>query len=243
MILRLRTISRFTSVQSPMAFADASTDMLIPRQLEEYVLQRRALGDELFGRLLRDDAPFANDRDALAELFGLFEIMCRQEDRQAVAVERAQPLPQFETQFHVDPGGRLVQNQQMRFVNQGPRERKPTLLAARNLRILKMRVRRKTKSLEQHVRSFRDRAAAQSVVSCRENEHVAQREIAIEIVLLGREPDQGACASPIALVVVAEDANRPGALARQPDDCVDRRRLSRAVRAEKTEELAGGDLE
>ena len=48
----------------------------------------------------------------------------------------------------------------------------------------------------------------------------------------------GSSVGTLALVVVPEDADAARALARQPDDRVDRRRFSRAVGPEKAEELA-----
>jgi hypothetical protein len=58
---------------------------------------------------------------------------------------------------------------------------------------------------------------------------------------LGRKPDELPRLPPLALVVVAEDANAARALARKPDDRVDRRRFAGAVGAEKAEELARCD--
>src|SRR3984957_12561022 len=99
-----------------------------------------------------------------------------------------------------------------------------------------MRVRGQAETFEQRVGAFRHALSAQPVVARRVDQHVAQREVSIEVVLLGRKPDELPRLPPLALVVVAEDANAARALARQPDDRVDRRRFPRAVGAEKAEE-------
>ena len=64
----------------------------------------------------------------LQSCFGLFQIVRRQEDREPVGVERAQPVPELEAQLDVDAGRRLVENQQLRLVDQRARQRQPALL-------------------------------------------------------------------------------------------------------------------
>src|SRR5579871_3626541 len=157
MILRLRMISRLTSVQS--------ATVLISRQLQENVLQRLALGQELLGRLLGHDAAVPHDRNAPAELFRLLQVVRRQEDRETVLVERTQPAPQLEAQLDVHAGGGLVENEQLGLVNQRPRQRQPALLTARDLRIFEVRVRREPEPLEQHVGAFRDRLRSEEHTS------------------------------------------------------------------------------
>src|SRR5580692_6970834 len=104
MILRLRIISRLTSVQSP--------KVLIAHQLQEDVLQRGAVGNQLFGRFFGNDTAATNDRDPFTQLFSFLQVVRRQEDREAFFVKRTQPQPQLQPQFDVDAGSRLVENQQ-----------------------------------------------------------------------------------------------------------------------------------
>jgi hypothetical protein len=75
------------------------------------------------------------------------------------------------------------------------------------------------------------------------DEHVADREIPVEIVFLRRKPDRAPRFAPIGLAVVTEDADRAGVGSRETDDRIDRRRLPRTVRPEKTEELTGFDAQ
>src|SRR5579863_1772388 len=230
MILRLRTISRFTSVHKPTE--------LIAGQLQEDVLQGCAQRDQLFGRLFGNDAAGAHDRDATAELFGLFQVVRRQEHRQAFGIELLQPLPEFEAKLDVDAGGRFVENQEPRFVNQGTRQREPALLAAGNLGVLEMRVRGQAEALQQHVGAVGYAFSAQAVIPGGIDQHVAQREIPVEVELLRRKADEAASLAPLPLGVVAENSDTPAAGAGQTDDRVDRRRFAGAVRPEKAEELS-----
>src|SRR5579863_7030712 len=169
MILRLRTISRLTSVQSAV--------QLIAHHLQKDVLKRGAFGDQFFGGLLGDGGAVAEDSDAAAQLLGLFEVVRRKKDRQAVAIERTQPVPQLQTQLHVHAGRRLVENQQLWFVDQRPRERQPPFLTSGYLRILEVCMPAEPEALEQHVGALCYRLSTQPVIARRENQHVAQRQI------------------------------------------------------------------
>ena len=75
------------------------------------------------------------------------------------------------------------------------------------------------------------------------DQHIADREIAIEVVFLRREADETTRLAPVADVVVAEDLDRPRGNGREADDGVDRGRLAGAVGAEKAEEIAALDVE
>src|ERR1700722_12847666 len=115
MILRLPPISRLTSVQS--------ATLLITNEFQKDVLQRRTRREQLLGRLFGDDPSAAHDGDPPAKLFGLFQVMSRQKNRQPLGVELLEPLPQLDAQLDVDTRRRLVENQQTRLVNQRPRQR------------------------------------------------------------------------------------------------------------------------
>ena len=215
----------------------------MPHELEKDVLKALAFANELFRRLLGDDAAVADNRDPAAELFRLFEVVRREEDRQAAGVERPQKRPELQALFDVDAGRRLVEDEELRLVDERARERQPALLPAGDLRVLDARLRREAEALEERVGARGDCAPAQPVVARLEDEDVANREVAIEVELLRREPDESSGLAPLALVVVAEDPNRSGALAREADDRVDRRRLAGAVAAEKAEEIAVLDVQ
>ena len=128
-------------------------------------------------------------------------------------------------------------------MDQRTREREPALLAAGDLGILEMRVRSQAKTLEQHIRALRDRLSSKAVVAGRKDQHVAQREITVEVILLGRETDQAARLPPLRFVVVTKNTNLPAALSSQADNGIDRRRLAGAVGSEEAEKLADADLE
>src|SRR5580704_5936669 len=101
-----------------------------------------------------------------------------------------------------------------------------------------MSVRGQAEALQQHLGTLGDALSAQAVITGGINEDVAQREIPVEVELLGRKADETPSLAPLPLSVVAEDPNASAAGAGQTHDRVDRRRLAGAVRPEKPEELA-----
>ena len=58
---------------------------------------------------VRDDPPLVEDRDPVGELFGLVEILRREQHRRAVLGEFLDGLPHLEASLGVEPGRRLVE--------------------------------------------------------------------------------------------------------------------------------------
>src|SRR5471032_1697657 len=106
-----------------------------PDKAEENVLKRsRAMACHQRHLVLeRDEPAFVDDADALAEHLHFFEIVRRHENRHAVGIDRAQEIPQFESQLHVHAGRGLVEYEQSRTMDERAREREPALHTAREL--------------------------------------------------------------------------------------------------------------
>ena len=104
--------------------------LLLGRDLE---LERRRADRRLQvgGPALAHDAAVIDDRDAAGELVGLLEVLRREEDRRAVAVEVAHLVPQVEPARRIEAGGRLVEEQHRRLVDERHREVEPATHAAR----------------------------------------------------------------------------------------------------------------
>ena len=77
-----------------------------------------------------DDAAAIDDRDPVAELLGLLEIVRGQHDGDAAAVELAHVGPELAAQLDVDAGGGLVQDHHRRAVDQGLGDQQPPPHAA-----------------------------------------------------------------------------------------------------------------
>src|SRR5206468_1964212 len=86
-------------------------------------------------------------------------------------------------------------------------------------------------------------ARANSKIARLIDQDIANRKIAVEIVLLRRQADEAPRFAPLRDVVVAEDADRPAVEPRQADNRIDRRGLTRAVGTEKSEKIARSHLQ
>src|SRR5581483_11576459 len=87
--------------------------------------------DELARRALRDDATIVEDEHAIAELRRLLHVVRREEHRRAGAVQLAELLPHEVAGLRVEPGGRLVEHEELRPVDERASDRQAPLEAAR----------------------------------------------------------------------------------------------------------------
>jgi hypothetical protein len=86
--------------------------------------------DQFGGRALGDDPAAIDDGDAVAEHLGLVHVVGREQDRAAVLAEAAQQVPQLPPRLRVEPGRRLVEEQEVGFAGQRAGEREALLLSA-----------------------------------------------------------------------------------------------------------------
>ncbi len=86
---------------------------------------------ELARRAGGDDAAAIDDRDAVAERFGLVEIVRRQQHRVAVVLHPRDLAVQLAARLRIETGGRLVEEDELGLVDEGQRQREPLPLAAR----------------------------------------------------------------------------------------------------------------
>src|ERR1700682_1320730 len=79
---------------------------------------RRSEGDDL--RLVHDD-------QAITELLRLFHIVRGQDDRHALLLEAVEAVPNQVPRLRVEPGGGLIEEQQIGLVDEGAGDREPPL--------------------------------------------------------------------------------------------------------------------
>ena len=100
------------------------------------------MGQRLLLNLARgahgDDAAFIDDGHAVAELFGLFDVVGGHQDGALLAAQVEDELVDFEAGLRVEAGGGLIEEEDLRVVEHGEREGQPLLLSAGELGVLRV---------------------------------------------------------------------------------------------------------
>ena len=86
---------------------------------------------QLLRRPLGDDPAVVDDRQAVAQLVGLLEVLRGQEDGRALGVDAAHLVPDRQPRGRVEPGRRLVEEQHLGRVDERAGEVEPPLHPAR----------------------------------------------------------------------------------------------------------------
>jgi hypothetical protein len=84
-------------------------------------------GTKIFHGAFGDDLAPIQDADPLAEPFGFIQQMGGEQNRQPLLLEVADQAPQIMTGLHIQARGGLIEDQQLRPVNQGDRQAEATL--------------------------------------------------------------------------------------------------------------------
>ncbi len=194
---------------------------------------------ELQRRVERDELAVVDDRDPVAELVRLVHVVRREHHREvALAAEAIEHLPDRDARHGVEPGRRLVEDEDPRLVHEAARDLEPPPHAARE------RLHGLVGPLQQIDRREQvvDRALAllrREAVELREDRHVLPgREVQVRGHRLRDHADRLAHAVRVAHDVEAVHARMPGARHHERREHPDQRRLARAVRAEQAEHLA-----
>ena len=76
-------------------------------------------------------SPRFDDRDPIGEVLRLVHVVSREDDRRALAPQLVDELPRAAAGGRVEPGGGLVEEQQLRCADDAERDVEPALLPAR----------------------------------------------------------------------------------------------------------------
>ena len=179
------------------------------------------------GAVARQQPAAADQRDLLAELLGLLEVVRRQQHRRAQAVQAPDVAPEIEPQFEVDAGRRLVEDQQPRLVHQRPREQQPAAHSAGELRRTHAGLRAQVEDVHHLRRAPLGVRARHPVVPAVVEQVLLDVEEAVEVHVLLGESDHAPRLGQA--VVGAEDLDLAGGDADQVADGADQRRLAGPV--------------
>src|SRR5947208_3246256 len=197
--------------------------------VEERLLQRRRAEAALegVGRLEREQPPAVEDPDPLGQRLRLGEVMCAEQDRRVVArPDLADELLHLELRARVEAGRRLVEQQDDRGREQGPRESDLLLHASREaLHRLVAPVRRESHPPEDLQDEVACLARSHAVVARRVAQVLGGRHLLEERRLDRNAVDEPAHCTRVPDDVVAEDLRRASVGEQQGGEQADERRL------------------
>ena len=101
----------------------------VEAQLEH--LAGRVLVDQRARAALGDDPAVVHDDEPVAQLLGLVHVVRRDDERDALALEPEEPVPQHVPRLGVEAGGGLVEQEHLGVVHQAARDGEPALHAPR----------------------------------------------------------------------------------------------------------------
>ena len=178
------------------------------------------------------------------EHVGLLEVLRRQEDGDAVLVrEPCDFVPERGAALDVEPGGRLVEEDDPRPVHEREREVEPALHPARVAADLAIGRLAQADAVEQLLRARLPLGAGDPLQRRLQPQMVAPGQHRVERRLLERRADHDAHLRPLLDDVVAADARRPGRRRQQRRQHQHGRRLAGAVRPEEAVDLARLDAQ
>ena len=185
-----------------------------------------------------DQSSAQDDARAVAELGRLVEVVRGEQDRRALGLQAADELPELAAGLGVEPGGGLVEEEQLGAADDAEGHVDPSPLAARELRHPGPRLRLEADRRDHLVDVARvgkepgevGQLLAHGVVARlrRRLQHDAEPGLPVEVAVRGIDAEH------------ADLARRAQAVALED---LDGRRLAGAVRAEQGEGLTAGDVE
>src|SRR5665811_408869 len=187
-------------------------------------------------RLVHDDEP-------IAELFGFVHVVRGDHERHALLFEPVEAVPKDVPGLRVEAGRWLVQDEEIWFVDETPRDRQPPLHAAGEIVDLRLTFVRELHEVQKLVDTLPDGRAWQVEVAPVHHQVVIDGEFLIEVVFLGNHADPRSELRSLALRVEAEHGEGTGRDGAHRTDHPHRRGFPRAVRAKKAERLSGFDAE
>src|SRR5262249_13001170 len=172
-------------------------------------------------RAKRDHLPMIHDGDAVAQAFRFVHVVSRQQYGTALLTERPDDVPELPTRLRVEPGCRLVEEQELRIANQRAGDREALWLAAGEL-------------ADPCFGFLFERDAGNGFVgfepavveAAKQRERLANRELLRQLGFLQRDADTLADVAVLSAPVHPEDFDFAGRRLQQSFDDLDGRRLT-----------------
>ena len=193
------------------------------------------------GFLDNDDLAAPDHADAISHLLGLFDIMGRQNDRNAAFAQAAYKVPHAAPKLDIDTRRRLVEKQDFGFMAQCLGDHHPALHPTRQFHDLRVAFVPERKILQQLLDiGLVARLAEQATA---EIDRRPNRLESIGADLLRHEPDHPARFPVAANDIVSARKHRARCRRNNAADRTDQSRLARAIGPEQCEDLARNDIQ
>ena len=137
----------------------------------------------------RQDRTFVDDGDTVAELFHLAHDVRRENDALPLILQRLHRRQHFASDQHIQPGGRLVKDDDRRIVNDGSRDRNLLLHAGRHLRPQHIAEVVHLQSVEQPLQSQFQEVFRQAVQPAVVLDHFVRGHTVVDTRVVRHEPD------------------------------------------------------
>ncbi len=195
------------------------------------------------GRSLGDDLGLVHHHQAIAELLRLVHVMGRDDERRATLLEPIEAVPEQVARLRVEPRGGLVEDHQVRLVDERARDGEAALHAAGERLYLVLGALVQLHELEQLVRSLARRGPGDVEVSGVHLQVLAHGELGVEVVDLRHHAEARLDLACLRARIHADDAERAVAERAGTRDHAHGAGLPGTVGAEEAERLAGMHVE
>jgi hypothetical protein len=181
-----------------------------------------------------DDAAFIDDCHAVAEFFGLFDVVGGHQDGALLAAQVEDEFVDFEARLGVEAGGGFIEEEDLWVVKHGERQGQPLLLSAGEFGVLRVALLPELQALQKLI------AIHGAGVEGREEFHgLADLELLLEVGGLQADADAVLELKGLDLGVAAEHADATAGTGAQAFQDFDGGGLTGAVGAEQAEDFAG----
>ena len=190
-------------------------------------------GDQLPRRAQGDDLALVDDRDAIAEPFGLVHVVGGEKNGPAAFPQAANDVPELAARLWVQARGGLVEEEQLRVADQRNGNREPLLLTAGKLFDQGVGL-----GLQRDPSDGLVDAQSGTVETAKDDQQLAHRLLVGEPRLLQRHADSLTDRRRVAPPPPTEDLDLARSGLVESLENLDGRRLARAVGAKQAEALA-----
>ena len=198
-------------------------------------------GTGLAGPPFGDFFAMVKHQQARAQALGLVHEVGGEQDALALLQQGLQPLPHQVAGLGVQPGGGLVEQQQLGVVDQGPGQREPALHAAREFAGARIGLVREGGEIEQGGNAWAQRLGVQAEVAPVDQQVLRTGEVGVQGVHLADHPQLLLDPQRVARHLVSEGLDGPGVGCRESEAHADGGGFARAIGADHAQAFARGD--